>query len=95
MARHSLGRLLFMNYLNDFNVLFPVPPDDSLMCAPEFTKTLKDLTINDGEPLTLTCSIKGDPDPQCEWFKDGKVKIWFFVIGNVQILQGKEFEMNG
>lgn len=50
-----------------------VPPDDSLMCAPEFTKQLKDLTVNDGDMLTLSCAIKGDPDPQVVWMKEGKV----------------------
>ncbi|PSN48991.1 hypothetical protein C0J52_03867 [Blattella germanica] len=49
-----------------------VPPDDSLMCKPEFTKKLQDLTVNDGEQLLLTCTIKGDPDPQVNWSKDGK-----------------------
>jgi len=36
-----------------------VPPDDSLMCKPEFTKPLHDLTIRDGEQLILTCHVKG------------------------------------
>lgn len=60
-----------------FSLNVSVPPDDSLMCAPEFTKPLKDLTVNDGDMLTLSCTIKGDPDPRCIWTKDGKVRVSF------------------
>ncbi|XP_037720926.1 twitchin isoform X30 [Drosophila subpulchrella] len=49
-----------------------LPPDDSLMCKPEFTKPLHDLTIRDGEQLILTCHVKGDPEPQITWSKNGK-----------------------
>lgn len=49
-----------------------LPPDDSLMCKPEFTKLLKDLKIRDSETLTLNCSVKGDPEPQVTWSKNGK-----------------------
>ncbi|KRF85408.1 twitchin isoform X27 [Drosophila virilis] len=49
-----------------------LPPDDSLMCKPEFTKPLHDLTISDGEQLLLTCHVKGDPEPQITWSKNGK-----------------------
>lgn len=42
------------------------------MCGPTFTKTLSDLTINDGDSLTLTAHVKGDPDPQIVWTKNGK-----------------------
>jgi hypothetical protein len=53
-----------------------VPPDDSLMCKPEFTQKLHDLTINDGDQLQLTCTIKGDPEPQVNWTKNGQVCLW-------------------
>jgi len=49
-----------------------LPPDDSLMCKPEFTKALKDLEINDGETLVLQCTVVGDPEPQITWTKNGK-----------------------
>lgn len=49
-----------------------LPPDDSLMCKPKFTKALSDLTINDGEPLTLRCTVEGDPEPQISWSKNDK-----------------------
>lgn len=43
------------------------------MCPPEISQKLIDKTINDGEPLELTCYFKGDPEPQVTWFKNGKV----------------------
>jgi serine/threonine protein kinase/predicted phage tail protein len=49
-----------------------LPPDDSTMCAPKFTKNLADLTINDGYCLTLTAHVSGDPDPQIVWTKNNK-----------------------
>ncbi|XP_047102318.1 twitchin isoform X3 [Schistocerca piceifrons] len=49
-----------------------LPPDDSLMCAPAFTKKLEDLTINDGDHLQLSCTVTGDPDPQITWSKNGE-----------------------
>ncbi|CAH1969101.1 unnamed protein product [Acanthoscelides obtectus] len=48
-----------------------LPPDES-MGPPAFTKTLSDLTVNDGDSLTLTAHVKGDPDPQIVWSKNGK-----------------------
>ncbi len=50
-----------------------LPPDDSLMCAPSFVSGLKpELGVGDGERLELRVSVKGDPDPQVTWTKDGK-----------------------
>ena len=49
-----------------------MPPDDSLMCKPEFTQTLNDLKIRDGDTLTLTCQVTGDPEPQITWSKNDK-----------------------
>ncbi|KAJ8886800.1 hypothetical protein PR048_013012 [Dryococelus australis] len=50
-----------------------LPPDDSLMCAPEFTVKLQDITVSDGDQLHLSCTIKGDPEPQVMWTRNGKV----------------------
>lgn len=48
-------------------------PDDSLMCPPSFLTGLKpDLSIKDGSRLELKVQVKGDPDPQVSWMKDGK-----------------------
>lgn len=55
-------------------LLLAVPPDDSLMCPPSFTTKLQDRTVNDGEPLVINCAIKGDPDPQVSWLKNGQVR---------------------
>jgi hypothetical protein len=50
-----------------------LPPDDSLMCPPSFLTGLKpDLSIRDGTRLELKVAVKGDPDPQVTWTKDGK-----------------------
>lgn len=57
----------FINY--NFNL---VPPDDSSMYKPQFTKTLSDLTVNDGDSFTLTAHVAGDPDPQVVWLKNNK-----------------------
>lgn len=53
------------------NMMCLVPPD-STMGPPQFTKGLKDLTVNDGDSLTLTAHVQGDPEPQVVWTKDGK-----------------------
>lgn len=42
------------------------------MRAPQFTKKLSDLTINDGEQLELNVKVDGDPEPQVTWTKNGK-----------------------
>nr|CAD7567461.1 unnamed protein product [Timema californicum] len=49
-----------------------MPPDDSLMCAPNFTIKLQDITMNDGDQLLLSCTVEGDPEPQVTWSKNGQ-----------------------
>uniref|UniRef100_A0A1B6C6B1 Ig-like domain-containing protein n=1 Tax=Clastoptera arizonana TaxID=38151 RepID=A0A1B6C6B1_9HEMI len=49
-----------------------LPPDDS-MCPPEIAQHLIDKTVNDGDSLELTCYIKGDPEPQVSWLKNGQI----------------------
>lgn len=50
-----------------------LPDDDNLMCPPSFLTGLKpELSINDGSRLELRVQVKGDPDPQVSWSKDGK-----------------------
>lgn len=51
---------------------FPVPPDDTIMCKPVFTKAFKNMEVRDGESLTLECAVNGDPEPQIFWSKNGK-----------------------
>lgn len=50
-----------------------VPPSDALMCQPKFVQPLSEMTIKDGEALKLTCIVKGDPDPNVTWLKNGEV----------------------
>ena len=48
-------------------------PDDSLMCPPSFLTGLKpEQSLKDGSRLELKVQVKGDPDPQVTWMKDGK-----------------------
>lgn len=48
-------------------------PDDSLMCPPSFLTGLKpEQSFKDGDRLELKVQVKGDPDPQVTWTKDGK-----------------------
>ena len=43
------------------------------MCPPSFLTGLKpDLSLRDGTRLELKVTVKGDPDPQVTWTKDGK-----------------------
>ncbi|KAK7065506.1 Unc-22p [Halocaridina rubra] len=50
-----------------------LPPDDSLMGPPGFSEELPStLTIKDGEALSLKCTVKGDPEPQVTWYKNGE-----------------------
>ncbi|KAK2728041.1 hypothetical protein QYM36_008498, partial [Artemia franciscana] len=46
-------------------------PDDSEMCTPRFTTELADTSLRDGECLVLKSLVKGVPDPQVTWFKNG------------------------
>lgn len=44
------------------------------MTCPKFIQTLGDRTVMDGETVTLKCTVSGDPEPQVEWTKNGKVR---------------------
>lgn len=50
-----------------------LPPDDSLMCPPSFLSGLNpEMEVQDGSRFELRVSVKGDPDPQVVWTKDGR-----------------------
>ncbi|KAL1129846.1 hypothetical protein AAG570_012790 [Ranatra chinensis] len=49
-----------------------LPPDET-MCKPAFTEGLTDKVVNDGDSLSLMCSVKGDPEPQITWLKNGQL----------------------
>lgn len=40
--------------------------------APEFTKSLENVTVSEGAKVVLECAIAGLPTPIVEWYKDGK-----------------------
>jgi len=43
------------------------------MCPPSFLTGLKpEMSIKDGSRMELKVQVKGDPDPQVSWMKDGK-----------------------
>lgn len=48
-------------------------PEDTPMTAPSFKESLRDQSIKDGETMILKCVIDGDPEPNVEWLKDGRV----------------------
>ena len=66
-------------YSQNIVFLCLVPASDSLMCPPKFLQSLSDLTIKDGEALKLTCTVKGDPDPNITWSKNGEVILIYFI----------------
>ena len=52
--------------------LLTVPDENDTL--PEFIEKLSStLSIKDGESLLLKCSVKGVPEPQIEWSKNGEV----------------------
>lgn len=59
--------------------------DDS-MTPPEFSQGLSNKTVKDGECFEISCTIKGDPEPQVTWTKNGKVSIFVDFISKTQIL---------
>ncbi|XP_021346443.1 twitchin-like isoform X8 [Mizuhopecten yessoensis] len=40
--------------------------------TPSFEKNLEAKTLNEGDRLKFSCSIKGKPEPEVEWFLNGK-----------------------
>jgi hypothetical protein len=52
--------------------LFFCSVDDNA-APPTFTDELATLTLNEGEKLILKCNVSGNPDPDVDWFHDGKV----------------------
>lgn len=49
--------------------LFAAKPAAS---APRFAEPLKNVTADEGSPLTLECRIAGHPDPIVRWYKEGR-----------------------
>ncbi|CAH1393217.1 unnamed protein product [Nezara viridula] len=46
--------------------------DLTVLCKPKFKKPLEDVTVNEGDTLTLRIEIDATPEPDIKWFKDGK-----------------------
>uniref|UniRef100_A0A0B7BN40 Ig-like domain-containing protein n=1 Tax=Arion vulgaris TaxID=1028688 RepID=A0A0B7BN40_9EUPU len=41
--------------------------------APKFQKNLQPVTVNEGEGITLSCTVTGIPEPNIEWFQGGQL----------------------
>lgn len=39
---------------------------------PRITKSLVDMTVDQGQTLKLEVEVEGCPEPKVKWFKDGK-----------------------
>ncbi|GIX87268.1 twitchin, partial [Caerostris extrusa] len=48
-------------------------PEDKPMTPPKFIQSLGDKNVQDGEQVTLKCTVSGDPEPQVEWTKNGQI----------------------
>ena len=51
-------------------IMFSVP--EPTVTAPEFTKELIDITVNDGDAVVMECAITSFPEPTLSWFKNGE-----------------------
>ena len=59
-------------FVNSFQLINYVSVEKNEFTPPSIVDKLKDLKIKDGESLTLKTTIKGDPEPQVQWLKNGK-----------------------
>ncbi|XP_014257942.1 obscurin isoform X8 [Cimex lectularius] len=44
----------------------------TVLCKPQFKKPLSDMTVNEGDTLTLKVEIDATPEPTVKWYKDGQ-----------------------
>jgi hypothetical protein len=49
-----------------------LPPSDAASKPPKWEIGLKNVSMGDGERLTLQCQVIGDPEPQVTWYKNNK-----------------------
>ncbi|XP_041477901.1 uncharacterized protein LOC121425834 isoform X6 [Lytechinus variegatus] len=47
------------------------PPPPAVTSGPVFTKTLSDITVKEGKPVKLECAVKGQPQPDVKWYREG------------------------
>ncbi|KAK3083136.1 hypothetical protein FSP39_014900 [Pinctada imbricata] len=45
------------------------------MQPPKFVERMHNLTVKEGQPVTLTCAVSGIPMPMISWQKDGKMLV--------------------
>lgn len=58
-------------YLND--EIFFLILEKEQMQPPKFVERMQNFTVNEGQPVTLTCQVTGVPVPMISWQKDGKM----------------------
>ena len=59
-------------YLND-EIFFLFFLEKEQMQPPKFVERMQNFTVNEGQPVTLTCQVTGVPVPMISWQKDGKM----------------------
>lgn len=55
-----------------FACVFSLTAEKPKGIAPEILTPLQNLTVVEGKPANLECEVKGEPQPNIEWFKDGE-----------------------
>ena len=56
---------------------------DKATVPPVFIENLTAQKLEEGDPLTFICKVTGTPDPDIEWYRDGKVMVIPFYFGIV------------
>lgn len=56
-----------------FDVFYPGREDDSIpQERPQFIHGLRDMTAEEGQPLSVSAPFVGNPIPEVSWTKDGQ-----------------------
>lgn len=60
-------------------------PDYAGGTAPDFSRPLRAIEVNEKETAVFECQVTGEPAPSIKWFKDGKEISQTDNKGNLQI----------
>ncbi|XP_071953426.1 uncharacterized protein [Antedon mediterranea] len=92
--------LFFLNISDDGNYVVVANPVESTsnnkrkvrhflkeeVIKPNFTKLVRDRYVSEGEKVTITCDVIGNPVPKLYWIKDGEI---IDKIKGIKISKGK------